>query len=157
MGALSRSSALAQADLAGLAAESSAIVGATLGVERVDVWMIDEGSTFLQCVDSYNSLTQTHSIRAPLPRDELLVLHMIAQQGHLARSNVAKDAILQTSRSLFAEGTRSVILAGVSSASSLLGLVVCQSIGELRDWSPEESSFVTSVASTLALTVETTR
>lgn len=155
--ALSRSSFLAEADLVGLAAEATAVIGATLCVERVDVWMVEEDTKFLQCIDSYNYITQSHSGQAPVSMDDVPVLYMLAQQGHLARADIDADPIMQTSRPLFDVHARSAVVAGVSAESTLLGLVVCQSTGSQREWSLDDRAFVASVASTMALAVETTR
>ncbi|MDP1823335.1 MAG: ATP-binding protein [Archangium sp.] len=156
LSALSRCSAAIDADLSALSAEACEIIAATLDVARVDVWTLDEPG-LLRCVDRYDHGRQSHTIRAPIRRDDVPVLIMIEQQGHLARTGVAADPILQTSPALFDEGAFAALLVGVSPGSKLEGLIVCQSNTEGRDWSLEDRAFVTSAASTLALAVETTR
>lgn len=152
---LSRSSRLNDAEFGTLAIEAAATIAGTLGVDRIDVWMVEPD--LLRCVTSYDAVTQRHSTRAPVKRDDVPVLYMVESHNHLACPDIGSDAIMSTSKSLFEANARSVLLAGVSAQSATLGLIVCQSTWDQRDWSIEDGAFVSSVASALSLTIETTR
>ncbi len=153
---LSNSSAWLEANFETLASEATTAIASTLGLDRIDVWVIDEPACLLRCVDSYNALSQQHGARSALPLDEVPVLHHVRAQQHFAGSTLG-DPILQTSRALFVPNTQAACLAGVFSQSKLVGVLVCQSTWANRSWSLEDLAFITSVASTLSLSLETVR
>ncbi len=154
---LAHSSAWREADFETFVAETTAVLTTTLGIDRIDVWLLDNGERVLRCIDSYDAATQSHSSREALQADDVPVLHHIVAQQHIARASVKDDPILTTSPALFQPNVRSAMLSGLFSQSSLVGLMVCQSTVSNRVWALEERAFVTSVAATISLSLETVR
>lgn len=153
--ALSRSEHNVVAAFEPLAREASCTLAATLGVDRIDIWLL-EGET-LRCVAGYDGVTQRQLIRDPVARQEAPVLALLGQHHHLAASDLWSDPSLSASRPLFAPHARSALSAGLSAQGRLLGLVVCQSTWDQREWSVEDGVFVNSVAALLSLAIETAR
>lgn len=152
---LSRASRGGGVDLPSLSREACTVLASTLGVDRIDIWLV-EGAE-LQCISSYDAVAQRHQRLPSVARDDAPVLFMVEQHHHLSRADIRSDPILMTSQALFETAARSAILAAMSTQGAVQGLVVCQSTWDQRDWTLEDGAFVSSVAATLSLAIETSR
>ncbi len=154
---LAKSEALAQSDFAGfgrLAIEASA---ATLGVERVGIWLFDDQRSVLRCADLYQLSLDRHSEGVVLQADRYPRYFAALERGRVV---AAHDARSDADTAEFTEGylrpnsITSMMDAPVRKAGAVVGVVCHEHVGPPRIWASEEQEFAASVADLLSLALE---
>lgn len=123
-----------------------------LGVARSSVWIYTEDRSAILCHDLYNADEAAHSDGALLQEDE----HPVYFKALAARRVIdAPDAQSDPCTREFADSYLrplnivSMIDAQIPSASCVRGVICCETVGGRREWTPDEASFIASLAGLL--------
>jgi two-component system sensor histidine kinase/response regulator len=142
------------------AKQLTAIAAQALAVELVSVWIYDEQTQSLYCLDSYERTPDRHTVgrkltRAQYPRylsalhEQRLITATEAQQEPTFTELVA--GILAPHQI----GAR--IDAPFYTQGKLTGVVSTEHVGTSRDWAPDEQQFVQALANFMTLVLEAAR
>ena len=121
----------------------------TLGVRRVSIWLFDATRTVLEAADLFDLGAERHTsgVRLEAPR-----YPSYFQALNWSRAIVAPDAVTDPRTSEFAVGYLdklnivSMMDAAIWHEGRALGVVCLESVGERREWTPDEQHFAGSIA-----------
>jgi twitching motility protein PilJ len=154
---LSRHESLAQGDLLQASKVFVETTAKTLEIERVSVWLYSADQSQLICLDLYQRAGQQHisgvSLRvADFPN----YFAALTQEGLINAPDVQTDP--RTSEMaesyLIPLNIVSMLDFPIQVAGRMVGVVCCEHVGTRREWKPEEEIFVYSIASLVALALE---
>jgi diguanylate cyclase (GGDEF)-like protein/PAS domain S-box-containing protein len=121
----------------------------TLNVRRVSIWLFDAGRTRLEAMDLYDLATGRHERGFRL---ESAAYPAYFQALNWSRAVVAPDAPTDPRTREFAAGyldrlgIASMMDAAIWQDGRTQGVVCLESVGERRDWTPDEQHFAGSIA-----------
>lgn len=147
-------------ELLGTARRVNEAAADTLGIERVSVWLLDEGRTKIACTDLFERTPRRHSSGAELlAKDYPTYFAALETQRTIA----AHDAHLDPRTSCFSAGYLTPL--GISSmldvpiwvAGRMIGVVCHEHLGPQRLWSADEERFAYLMSSFVALAAERSR
>ena len=161
-----RATELARLELARLAADvplaeafakACEVAAATLGVERVGVWLFVDDGAALRCAALFERTSREHS--------DGTILHVADFPSYFAAMNVRKAVPAEYAATdprtaelaaayLNPLGITSVLDAGIFKDAELVGVVCHEHVGPPREWSTEERDFAGSVADLLAVRIQ---
>ncbi len=131
-------------------------VSAAMDVDRVSIWWLSDDNTAIIANDLYQSSEQKHtSGQKLLESDYPAYFAAIGENEVIA----ASDAISDPRTCEFADpylrpqGISSMLDAPVIVHGSLRGVVCCEHVGERREWTLAEQTFVVSIASLVSMMV----
>jgi PAS domain S-box-containing protein len=128
-------------------------VAHSLDIQRVSVWDLNEGNTELKCLVKYNTVNNTfHSgtiLETSLYPE---YFHALLSETRINATDAQNDPRTSelTRTYLRPEGISSMLDAGILSQGKLIGVVCCEHSGEMRNWLPDEESFISTVAALVA-------
>jgi PAS domain S-box-containing protein len=133
----------------------------TLKVERAGYWCLDKSGDWIECQQLF-----IHSIFAIDSKSAGIRLHRHEFPEYFTailqrQTLVADDAYACSATSEFAESylkplnIASMLDAAVWFHGSVVGVACFEQVGEMRNWSPEEVDFAASIATMIALALET--
>lgn len=129
----------------------------TLVVERVSVWVVHEDRHHWSCIDLYQLSDRKHSREVDLSIADY-PNYFQALKTHPMIS--APDACDDPRTSEFREhyliplNINSMLEIPIRSHQEAVGVFCLEHVGQRREWSPEEESFARSIASWVALAIE---
>ncbi|HLG13817.1 MAG TPA: PAS domain S-box protein [Blastocatellia bacterium] len=130
---------------------------ATLGVERVGVWLFNEDRSAIICNDLYQMNKQSHQSGLKLEAKQYpRYFHALATNRVVG----AHDAETDPRTSEFAEHhlrplrISSMMDVPVRLRGKVVGVVCHEHVGPMRHWTPEEQDFAASVADLVSLALE---
>ncbi len=138
-------------------ADSVRTAGRLLEVSRVSVWLFNADKSLIHCHSLYREGKDDLTFGGEL-EEALFPLYFKALQqarvidAHDARTDLRTHEFLESY--LEPLSIYSMLDAQIPSASGLRGVVCCESVGARREWSPDESSFLASLAELLGLAFE---
>ena len=121
----------------------------TLGVRRVSIWLFDSARTRLEAADQFDLATGRHERGFRLDAARYPAYF---QALNWSRAIVAPDAANDPRTREFAQGyldrldIASMMDAAIWQEGRTQGVVCLESVGERRDWTPDEQHFVGSIA-----------
>lgn len=124
----------------------------TLGVERVSIWLYNNDRSLARCMDLYEWSKDYHSIGPELKR-----MDYIEYFEHLDKHSVITnhDDYTESIKKPFVfPSTTSVLEVPIRSGEEVIGVVSCEHVGRVRQWTFDEQSFGTSIAHMVSLTIE---
>lgn len=137
--------------------QATKLIARTLAVERVGIWIYEQGRTQLRLACQYNR--SRDGFRADdVIRESDYPVYFHALQDY--RAIVADDARTHpltselTASYLVPNGITSMLDAPLVRHGEVVGVVCHEHVGELRTWTPSETNFVASVADLVALAME---
>lgn len=140
------------------------VAAETLGVERVNVWRVDEDAGLLRCVHAYLLGAATHD---PPGFDETLPLDTdyttqlsevrVIDVGDVARSNALGAPEGALAGYLHRHRIHSLLDAPVRAEGRLLGVICHEHVGSARMWTPEDHAFAGSIGDYVAVAYEIAR
>jgi PAS domain S-box-containing protein len=154
---LARSEELGQSDFPAFARLATRRAAATLGVERVGVWLFNEDRSVLRCECLYERSRDLHSRGATLNAASYPRYFTALARG---RAVMAEDARRHPDTSEFSEtylgplGIASMLDAPLRLGSELKGVVCHEHVGAARSWAAEDLDFAASVADFVGLALE---
>lgn len=140
------------------------IAAETLGIERVNVWRLDDDQHRLHCVHAYTRSDHRHN--APDFAEELPLEGDYGEQlGEVRVIDVAdvaaSDAVTASERALGEYLRRhrihSLLDAPIRAEGRLLGVVCHEHVGSARVWTPEDYAFAGSIGDYVAVAYEIAR
>ncbi|HEY7547619.1 MAG TPA: PAS domain S-box protein [Blastocatellia bacterium] len=151
---------LAQMDLSGLdeaIRKITEVDAMTLGVERAGVWFFNEEASEIICADLYLSSKKTHQSGTTL-RVALYPQYFesLASNRAIAAADIADDPrTSQFARDrLIPPEAASMLDVPVWLRGKIVGILCHEHAGAVREWSPEEQDFASSVADLVSLAIE---
>ncbi len=128
-----------------------------LQVERVGVWLFDEGREKIQCVDLYEKSKESHS-----SGEELLVheypsyFEALKKERFIAASDALRDPRTRelSSSYLSPMGISSMLDVPIRREGQVIGILCHEHIGPPRQWTDEEQNFVLSLSDFIAQSIE---
>jgi len=140
------------------------VAAETLGVERVNVWRVDEEHQVLRCIHAYSRSGQRHNPPGfdevlPLDSDygeqlvEVRVIDVVdvRDEEAVTASEEAMNAYLRR------HGIHSLLDAPIRAEGRLFGVVCHEHVGSARMWTPEDYAFAGSIGDYVAVAYEIAR
>ncbi len=124
-------------------------ISRALSIERVSVWFFSESRDRIVCQDLFQASDASHSHGAELKADDFPI-YFDAINSSMAI--VANDARKDPRTSDFGptyldpQDIKSLLDTPLTGAAEVRGIICCESVSFLREWTAEEVSFVTSIS-----------
>ncbi|HEY9725899.1 MAG TPA: CHASE4 domain-containing protein [Chroococcales cyanobacterium] len=154
---LSRDESLVQGDLEQAANLFVKATSQTLGIDRASIWLYSSDESQLSCLDLYDRTLDRHFTgmtqhQADCPR----YFQLLSQNEPIVVNNVRTDARILELADSYLTPTNIVSLLDIpiQIAGYQAGIIRCEQVGMPRQWQMEEQTFVYSIGSLLALTLE---
>jgi twitching motility protein PilJ len=154
---LARNEAVVQGNLKAAAGCFTEAIAKTLQLERVSIWLYSPDLSHLTCLDRYNQSLQQHS-HGELIHTAAALEYFENLQSHpfVAVNNVHADSTIHP---LLADGlllsdTQALLTLPIQIANRTVGFVQCEHGQTARVWQANEQTFVTGVASLVAIVLE---
>ncbi|MBT8484088.1 MAG: PAS domain-containing protein [Phycisphaerales bacterium] len=157
---LSRSRAIDAGDLEPAFREITEAAAATLGIERVGIWLFDETRSAIHCQDLFERGERRHSSGAVLAASDFPRYFETLQSN---RTVAAHDAAADERTSEFTQpyleplGIGSLLDAPIRLGGTLVGIVCHEHVGPPRRWSSEDQAFAGSIADCVALALQASK
>ncbi|MEL7068364.1 MAG: ATP-binding protein [Cyanobacteria bacterium J06581_3] len=153
---LSESSAVSQGHLSDAFPEITTITAKLLEVERVSIWLLDEACTQIECVELFQQGIQDHSKGLILKAADYPAYFSAMMSEPIISID---DAIVDPRTCEFKEGyldvlnISSMLDSGIQVNGRISGVICCEQVGNKRQWTQSEQTFIRSVANLIALTI----
>ncbi|MEL7359207.1 MAG: ATP-binding protein [Cyanobacteria bacterium J06560_6] len=153
---LSESSAVSQGHLSDAFPEITTITAKLLEVERVSIWLLDEACTQIECVELFQQGIQDHSKGFILKAADYPAYFSAMMSEPIISID---DAIVDPRTCEFKEGyldvlnISSMLDSGIQVNGRISGVICCEQVGNKRQWTQSEQTFIRSVANLIALTI----
>ena len=131
-----------------------------LAVDRVSVWIFEEQTQSLYCLDSYEQPTDRHTFGRKLARAQYPhYVSALNEQRLIASADAQQEsAYRELVAGILAPGQiRARIDAPFSTQGKLTGVVTIEHVGSPRDWAPDEQQFTQALANFMTLVLEAAR
>lgn len=155
---LARNDGLIQGDAQTAATAFTKAVAETLQVRRVSIWIYQPEQQQLQCLSSYDQKqVKTPALPQPLPIARVpAYFSQISGGQSLTIPDVQRH---RDSRELvvgnyLAPETASLLEVPIQISGNFVGTLRCEQANSLREWQPQEQTFISSVANLLSLALE---
>ncbi len=142
------------------AKQLTTIAAQALAVDRVSVWIFDEQTQSLYCLDSYERISDRHTLGGKLARAQYPRYVSTLSEGQLIAAADAQQ------ESAFGELIAGILAPGQVGAridapfqtqGKLTGVVTIEHVGASRDWAPDEQQFAQALANFMTLVLEAAR
>ncbi|MDB9525282.1 cache domain-containing protein [Oscillatoria sp. CS-180] len=154
---LARDEGLIQGDAYEAAKAFTEAISTTLEVHRVSIWVYQPEEEQLHCLCSYDREDSMQPSPQPLPVAATPNYYaLISENQNLIVDDVAKQDVtreLQTGGHLDTK-TVSLLEVPIQSSGSYIGSVRCEHFDSVREWKPQEQTFVSSVSNLISLALE---
>jgi twitching motility protein PilJ len=154
---LSRNESLMQGNLEQAARLFVKATAETLGVDRVSVWLYNSDRSQITCLDLYERSLDRHLAGVIQHQADFPKYFEILSQGEpIVVHDVQSDArIVELTESyLTPSNIISLLELPIQITGYQVGIIRCEQVGTQRQWQMEEQTFIYSIASLLALTLE---
>lgn len=136
------------------------VAAQALVVDRVSVWIFEEQTQSLYCLDAYDRPANKHAFGGKLVRADYPIYFEALSRGHLlAASQAQQDLNLQelVTGSLAPQQIGARIDAPFHIQGKLIGVTTIEHVGSSRDWAPDEQQFAQALANFMTLVLEAAR
>lgn len=136
----------------------SSEVATFLDVQRVSVWLFNRDQTQLRCIDSYAAAQGTHNSGQELEVSQYpTYFASLKSERVLAVAEAQSDSRTQELRAALLEhaGIVSRLDSPIRVHRQLRGVMCCEHVGTIRQWTQAEQRFLASVTDLLSLSVAT--
>ena len=147
---------LVAGDVSGLAHQLNEHAAKTIDVERVSVWLFNNGGDELECVDLYESSPDQHSAGAVLKQDEYMNEFEALRTAKYIDAN---DPLTDPRTTGYVEGyikplhITSMLDSVIRDGNRNIGVLCFEHVGKKHNWEPDEIAFTSQLADQIALTV----
>ncbi|MCA6363660.1 MAG: GAF domain-containing protein [Bacteroidetes bacterium] len=158
--ALTRSTLLQNGDFQSALHEIAARSAETLSVERVNIWLIEDGFSAIRSIMNYDRETNQALENVILSREDLPQYFQLLQSEDII---VTIDSANDEQTSELAEGyirkfgIKSMLDVPVRVAGQMVGLICFEELNRMRFWDVSEQKFALTIAQLLAQALETHR
>lgn len=139
-----------------LARNATKRVSQMLGVDRVSVWKFSDCDNRLICENLYEASKDSYSAGQILSEHEYTPYFQALRDN---RAVIVEDAENDPRTRCFAQtylrpaGIKSILDSPLRAEGGLCGVICCESVGETRQWTVDEISFLTSVAQFISMSL----
>ncbi len=129
----------------------------TLSVERVSLWLLDEEANELVCQNLYKQTEDVYENGQRLKATDYPTYFQAVEDSRIiAAERAREDAATREFRDAYLEplGIMSMMDVGVRRHGKLLGVLCCEHVESVREWTLEEQDFASSLADLVALQIE---
>jgi len=154
---LAKSKSLGGGDLEAFLGEITEAAANTMGIERVNVWLYDEGRTKIHCLDHYDRSTGEHSSGVEITAaDYPGYFKALDEERILVADDAHEDPRTRefSKGYLDVNGITSMLDAPLHTGGRVIGIVCHEHVGPARVWTPEEQRFAASLADLASLALE---
>lgn len=154
---LARSKTFQQGNLNAVLREITETAAQTLLAERVGVWLYNEERSKIECIDLYDVKTKEHTFGNSLLKINYpAYFQALEEERTIAADDARNDTRTQelSESYLSVLGITSILDAPIWLEGRLVGVVCHEHIGEARQWTLEEETFVGSIADFVTLAIE---
>lgn len=142
------------------ARQLTAIAAQALAVEQVSVWIYEEQTQSLYCLDSYERTPDRHTFGRKLSRAQYPLYLSALNGGQLivAAQAPQEPSFMELVAGILAPhqiGAR--IDAPFQTQGKLTGVVTIEHVGSSRNWAPDEQQFAQALANFMTLVLEAAR
>ena len=142
------------------AKQLTTIAAQALVVDRVSVWIFEDHTQSLYCLDSYDRPANKHAFGGKLVRAHYPLYFDALRRGQLlAASQAQQDLNFQelVTGSLAPQQIGARIDAPFQTQGKLTGVITIEHAGSSRDWAPDEQQFAQALANFMTLVLEAAR
>ncbi len=137
--------------------EATQTASRLLSVQRVSVWVYTEARDAIRCLDLYEAAGDSHSKgvvieEAACPAYFSALASCRVIDAHDAETDPRTREFTETY--LRPLNIKSMMDAQIPSSDGVRGVICCETVGERREWSPDEASFAASLAELVGLALE---
>ena len=142
------------------AKQLTSVAAQVLVVDRVSVWIFEEHTQSLYCLDAYDRPANKHVFGGKLVRVHYPIYFEALSRGQLlAASQAQQDLNFQelVTGSLAPQQIGARIDAPFQTQGKLTGVITIEHVGSSRDWAPDEQQFAQALANFMTLVLEAAR
>ena len=155
---LARDEGLIQGDAREAAKAFTEAISTTLGAYRVSVWIYQPEEKQVYCLCSYDREQALHSLtieKLPITATPAYYTLVVEQQG-LVVTDISEHPVTREllTQDYLGTDTVSLLEVPIQSLGNYVGSVRCEHAGNLREWKPQEQTFVSSVSNLISLALE---
>lgn len=128
-----------------------------LNVERVGVWLFNEGKNLLKCLNLYvNNLHQHYKNGELKLNDYPAYFSAIVEEDSIAASEARSDPRTRefVSDYFIPNDIFSLLDSTIRIAGEIVGVICIERCGQIQNWTPEDEIFVRSIANIISLAIE---
>lgn len=154
---LARNKALNQGNLEAALKEITQATAQNVAVERVSVWLFDETSTKLRCLDLFELSLNRHSQGLELTtRDYPAYFQALTQESVIVADNAHTDPRTREFSQVYLTplGISSMLDAPIRLGEQAVGVLCNEHVGAARHWMPEDQNFARSAADLVSLALQ---
>ncbi len=135
----------------------SEVSAKTLNVKRVNIWLYNDDSSVIQCIEQYDLSTNEHSKGYVIDsRDYPDYFRALEEERLIAAHDAHNDPRTRefTEKYLVPNKISSMLDAPIRISGRMVGLICHEHCGVQRNWSAEEQNFVGSVSDFITIAFE---
>lgn len=154
---LARNKALNQGNLEAALKEITQATAENVAVERVSVWLFDETSTKLRCLDLFELSLNRHSQGFELTTaDYPAYFQALTQESVIAADNAHIDPRTREFSQVYLTPLEitSMLDAPIRLGEQAVGVLCNEHVGAVRHWMPEDQNFARSAADLVSLALQ---
>lgn len=155
---LAKHRAISYGDLPVAIKEITEATAETLLVERVSVWLYNQKSTHLECLDLFERPSDQHQagISLVVQHYPIYCRAIDTEENPIAAHNARTDprTCEFSDGYLIPLGIESMLDAPIRLSGRTIGVLCIEQVGSSRHWAPEEESFARSISDLIALALE---
>lgn len=148
---------LQQGNLNAAFREITEIAAQTLEVERISIWLYNQDNSRLECINLYELSKQHHSCGKILAKENYpTYFQALATKRTIDVRDALNDpkTVELTTSYLEVHHIFSILYVPIWLWGRLVGVVSCEQVHEIRDWTLEEENFASSIADFASLAIE---
>ena len=148
---------LQQGNLNAALREITEAAARTLEVGRVSVWLYNQDHSNLECIDLYDLSKQHHSCGRMLAKENYpTYFQALATERTIDVRDALNDSKTVELKASYLEvhDIVSMLYAPIWLWGRLVGVVSCEQVHKMRDWTLEEENFAGSIADFVSLAIE---
>jgi signal transduction histidine kinase len=140
-------------------ADATRISAGALSVERVGVWMFENGGAVMRCIWQHDADAARQNVPALRAVDYPVYCQALLEHRFIAADDARSHPMTRDLTSAYLEplGIVSMLDAPVYRGSELIGIVCHEHTGEVRQWTGAEQDLAGTVADVIALVFEQAR
>ncbi len=150
---------LSSASLTTAVRKITEVAAETLDVERMSVWLLNDDSSVLRCIDLYQRVTDHHASGTELSNKQYpRYFDALEQERIIAAHNAHTDSRTSEYSDTYLAplGISSMLDAPIRAGGRIAGVICCEQVGPARRWTLDEENFAASLADSVGLAMEVT-
>ena len=154
---LAKTKSMESEDLDIILSEISEVAAETLKVERVNIWLFNDGKSVMQCIENFDRIHTRHTSGGELAAADFPnYFAALSEERVIDASDASTDPRTQELAEpyLHPNGITSLLDAPIMLHGHMVGIICHEHIGPTRQWALDEQNFSGSMADLLSLALE---